>query len=92
MEIRQLRYFLDIARTEHLTQSAHNLFVTQSTLSHGLRQLEQDPGVDRLTAWGGGCGFRRPGWRFGCMRRGRCMRLRQAVWRWPIWGRCDPAR
>ena len=41
MEIRQLRYFLDIAQTEHLTQSAHNLFVTQSTLSHGLRQLEQ---------------------------------------------------
>ena len=46
MEIRQLRYFLDIARTEHLTQSAHNLFVTQSTLSHGLRQLEQELGVD----------------------------------------------
>src|SRR5450830_1336821 len=33
MEIRQLRYFLDIAQTEHLTQSAQNLFVTQSTLS-----------------------------------------------------------
>ena len=33
MEIRQLRYFLDIADTEHLTQSAQNLFVTQSTLS-----------------------------------------------------------
>lgn len=51
MEIRQLRYFLDIARTEHLTQSAQNLFVTQSTLSHGLRQLEQELGVslfDRL--------------------------------------------
>lgn len=51
MEIRQLRYFLDIARTEHLTQSAKNLFVTQSTLSHGLRQLEQELDVtlfDRL--------------------------------------------
>lgn len=51
MEIRQLRYFLDIAQTEHLTQSAQNLFVTQSTLSHGLRQLEQELGVtlfDRL--------------------------------------------
>ncbi|MDD0813229.1 LysR substrate-binding domain-containing protein [Curvibacter sp. HBC28] len=42
MEIRQLRYFLDIAETEHLTQSAQNLFVTQSTLSHGLRQLEAE--------------------------------------------------
>lgn len=51
MQIRQLRYFLDIARTEHLTQSAQNLFVTQSTLSHGLRQLEQELGIklfDRL--------------------------------------------
>lgn len=51
MEIRQLRYFLDIAHTEHLTQSAQNLFVTQSTLSHGLRQLESDLGIklfDRL--------------------------------------------
>lgn len=45
MEIRQLRYFLDIAQTEHLTQSARNLFVTQSTLSHGLRQLEDELGV-----------------------------------------------
>ena len=45
MEIRQLRYFLDIARTEHLTLSASNLFVTQSTLSHGVRQLEQELGV-----------------------------------------------
>jgi len=45
MDIRQLRYFLDIARTEHLTQSAHNLYVTQSTLSHGLRQLEQELGL-----------------------------------------------
>lgn len=51
MEIRQLRYFLEIAQTEHLTQSAQNLFVTQSTLSHGLRQLEQELDVtlfDRL--------------------------------------------
>lgn len=45
MEIRQLRYFLDIASTEHLTASAQNLFVTQSTLSHGLRQLEEELGI-----------------------------------------------
>jgi LysR family cyn operon transcriptional activator len=38
-EIRQLRYFLNIAQTEHLTTSAENLFVSQSTLSHGLLQL-----------------------------------------------------
>ena len=42
MELRQLRYFLSVAETEHLTRSADALFVTQSTLSHGLRQLEAD--------------------------------------------------
>lgn len=45
MELRQLRYFLSVAETEHLTQSAQSLFVTQSTLSHGLRQLEGELGV-----------------------------------------------
>ncbi|CAN5717698.1 transcriptional regulator CynR [soil metagenome] len=51
MELRQLRYFLSVADTEHLTQSAETLFVTQSTLSHGLRQLESELGMplfDRL--------------------------------------------
>ncbi|CAM3674378.1 transcriptional regulator CynR [Polaromonas hydrogenivorans] len=54
MEIRQLRYFLDIAQTEHLTQSAQNLFVTQSTLSHGLRQLEQELDVALFNRLGRG--------------------------------------
>lgn len=54
MDSRQLRYFLDIAHTEHLTQSAHNLFVTQSTLSHGLRQLEEDLGVQLFDRVGRG--------------------------------------
>ena len=39
-----------------------------------------------LTARDGGCGFRRPGWRFGVARRGRCTRSRQAAWRWPTRG------
>lgn len=45
MELRQIRYFLSVAETEHLTQSADELFVTQSTLSHGLRQLEAELGM-----------------------------------------------
>ena len=45
MELRQLRYFLSLAETEHLTQSAQALFITQSTLSHGLRQLEDELGT-----------------------------------------------
>ncbi|MDO5290430.1 MAG: LysR substrate-binding domain-containing protein [Pseudomonadota bacterium] len=45
MDTRQLRYFLDLCETEHLTRSAANLFITQSTLSHALRQLEDSLGV-----------------------------------------------
>ncbi|MGS1106295.1 transcriptional regulator CynR [Achromobacter anxifer] len=45
MELRQLRYFLSVAETEHLTRSADALHVTQSTLSHGLRQLEEELGM-----------------------------------------------
>lgn len=45
MEVRQLRYFLAIARTEHLTEAARELFVTQSTVSHSLRQLEEELGA-----------------------------------------------
>lgn len=54
MELRQLRYFLSVAETEHLTQSAQALFVTQSTLSHGLRQLEQALGVSLFDRVGRG--------------------------------------
>lgn len=92
MEIRQLRYFLDIARTEHLTQSAQNLFVTQSTLSHGLRQLEQELGVALFDRLGRGSSCRRQGWPFAPMRRARCRRSRPAAWPWPTWGRCSRAR
>jgi LysR family cyn operon transcriptional activator len=54
MELRQLRYFLELAQTEHLTQAAQHLFVTQSTLSHGLRQLEASLGVELFERVGRG--------------------------------------
>lgn len=54
MELRQLRYFLSVAETQHLTQSAQALFVTQSTLSHGLRQLEDELGVQLFDRVGRG--------------------------------------
>jgi LysR family cyn operon transcriptional activator len=40
IELRHLRYFLAIAKFQHLTKAAESLFVTQSTLSHQLKQLE----------------------------------------------------
>ncbi|MFC4274626.1 LysR substrate-binding domain-containing protein [Achromobacter aloeverae] len=45
MEIRQLRYFLEAASREHVTQAARALHITQSTLSHQLRQLEAELGT-----------------------------------------------
>lgn len=45
MEIRQLRYFLEAAKREHITQAASALHITQSTLSHQLRQLETELGT-----------------------------------------------
>ncbi len=45
MEMRQLRYFLEVARLEHVTRAAATLHVTQSTLSHQLRQLEEELGT-----------------------------------------------
>ena len=51
MELRHLKYFLGIAATSSFTQAAAALRVTQPTLSHQIRQLEQEIGAplfDRL--------------------------------------------
>ncbi|WP_240418717.1 LysR family transcriptional regulator [Paenibacillus periandrae] len=45
MELLQLRYFLTLARLEHVTEAAQNLHVTQSSLSKTIQRLEEDLGV-----------------------------------------------
>ncbi len=40
MEIRQLRYFVKLAETLNFSTAAKELFITQSTLSHQILQLE----------------------------------------------------
>jgi LysR family cyn operon transcriptional activator len=45
METRHLRYFLAVAATQHMTRAAEQLNVTQSTLSHQIRQLEESLGT-----------------------------------------------
>jgi len=44
MELRHLRYFLKTAELMSFTRAAEAMNVTQSTLSHQIRQLEQDVG------------------------------------------------
>jgi len=45
MELRHLHYFLKIAETLSFTQAASALRVTQPTLSHQIKQLEQEIGT-----------------------------------------------
>jgi LysR family cyn operon transcriptional activator len=42
MELRQLKYFVKTAKTLNFSEAAKALFVTQSTLSQQIRQLEQE--------------------------------------------------
>ena len=44
MEIRVLRYFLEIARTGNMTRAAETLHVSQPTLSKQIKDLEQELG------------------------------------------------
>ncbi|NGX97864.1 MAG: LysR family transcriptional regulator, partial [Candidatus Afipia apatlaquensis] len=45
VELRHLRYFLEVARYEHVSRAADALHVTQSTLSHQINQLETVLGI-----------------------------------------------
>lgn len=45
MELLQLKYFLTVARCEHVTEGAGKAHVTQSSLSKTIQRLEDDLGV-----------------------------------------------
>ena len=42
MEIRVLKYFLEVAREESITRAASHLHISQPTLSKQLKELEQE--------------------------------------------------
>ena len=52
MELMQIRYFLEAARTKHMTNSAKNLHITQPALTQAIRRLENDLGVPLFAAKG----------------------------------------
>ena len=43
--LQQLKYFRELAKTEHLTQTAERLYITQTTLSNTIINLERQLGV-----------------------------------------------
>lgn len=48
MDLRQLEYFVTVARLGHFTQSAEQLYVGQPALSQAIRRLERELGVELL--------------------------------------------
>ena len=49
MDIDELKTFLEVHRTRHFGQAAENLYISQSTVSARIRQLEQSLGVSLFT-------------------------------------------
>ena len=50
MELTHIKYFLEVARTEHVTQSARNLCIVQPALTHAIHKLEDELGVKLTTS------------------------------------------
>ena len=45
MNLLHLRYFVELAHTQHFTRAAERLCITQPSLSHAITQLETELGV-----------------------------------------------
>lgn len=45
MELRQIAYFIEVAKREHMTEAANNLHVAQSAVSRQIVKLEEELGV-----------------------------------------------
>lgn len=49
MELRQLKYFVEVARLKSYSLASKALFITQSTISQQIGKLEEELGVELLT-------------------------------------------
>lgn len=52
LELRQLQYFVKVAKKQHVTQAAEELHVAQSAISRQIHQLEEELGVSLFTQIG----------------------------------------
>ena len=48
MELQQLKYFLEVAQSQHITRSAEKLHIAQPSLSQAIKRLERELGVPLL--------------------------------------------
>lgn len=52
MELSQIRYFLEVAKTQHVTRSAEKLHIAQPALTQAIHRLEKDLGVPLFVSKG----------------------------------------
>jgi len=52
MNLKQLYYFKRLSETEHYTEAASSLFITQPSLSHAIAELEKELGVSLFSRQG----------------------------------------
>ena len=52
MELNQIRYFLEVAKTQHITNSAKKLHIAQPSLTQAIHRLEESVGVPLFVSTG----------------------------------------
>lgn len=52
MELNQIRYFLEVAKTQHITNSAKKLHIAQPSLTQAIHRLEESVGVPLFVSKG----------------------------------------
>lgn len=49
MTLQQLKYVIEVARSRSISKAAHNLFISQPSLSNALKELEKEMALQFFT-------------------------------------------
>ncbi len=52
MNLKQLSWFVELVKSSNFTKAAKNLYIDQSTLSKGIKAMEEDIGVPLIDRGG----------------------------------------